>query len=243
MTIAQVIGGSRRMVFFGGAGVSTESGIPDFRGAKGIYAARTETYPPEEIISHDFFLAHTDLFYQFYRRHLLYPRAEPNSAHRVLAKWEQSGRMMAVVTQNIDGLHQKAGSKAVHELHGSVYRNACMDCGQTYGLRHILETEGVPRCACGGLIKPDVVLYGEPLDDRVTDAAVKAIEQADTLLVGGTSLTVYPANLLVRFFRGDHLLLFNQQPTALDGAAEFVVREPIGEALAEIDENLLLSGG
>jgi len=243
VTVTQIIRGSRRMVFFGGAGVSTESGIPDFRGAQGLYGKQSGAYSPEEMISHDFFITHPDLFFDFYRRNLLYPQAEPNSCHKVLAKWEKSGKIVAVVTQNVDGLHQKAGSRVVHELHGSVYRNFCLDCGRAYGLDFILSAAGTPRCACGGLafgglVKPGVVLYGEPLDDRVAEAAVKAISQADTLLVGGTSLTVYPGSGMIRCFQGDHLLLFNRQPTAWDGAADFVVREPIGAAFARIDNGL-----
>ncbi len=241
-SLLSILQKSRRAVFFGGAGVSTESGIPDFRSAHGIYAEGGEI-PPEEILSHHFFLAHPDVFFDFYRRHLLFPDAKPNRAHTALARLEAAGRLAAVVTQNIDGLHQAAGSKNVFELHGSVHRNACMTCGRPYPLSFILESEGVPRCpACGGTVKPDVVLYEEPLDDGCMNAAVRAISSADTLLIGGTSLAVYPAASLTRWFRGTSLVIVNLSPTPQDSSADLVVAEPIGQALGDAVDALLSPG-
>ena len=215
-----------RIVFFGGAGVSTESGIPDFRGSGGLYTRR-EQIPPEEIISHGFFVRHTAQFYEFYRRCMLYPDAQPNAAHRKLAEWEAQGKLLAVITQNIDGLHQKAGSKRVYELHGSVLRNTCMKCGRRYGLEAVIEGGDVPRCECGGLIKPDVVLYGENLDMDVMEGAIDAIRQCDLFIIGGTSLTVWPAAGLIDYAAGKRVCLINRDPTPMDGRAGLVIHEGI----------------
>ncbi len=223
---------SARIVFLGGAGVSTESGIPDFRSKDGIFAAiRRYGHPPETLLSHDFFLSHTDIFYRYYRSMLLYPNAAPNAAHEVLAELERRGKLTAIVTQNIDGLHQQAGSKNVLELHGSVYRNSCMACGKRYGLEEIIGGDGVPKCSCGGVIKPDVVLYGEMLDDAVVDASIRSIQMADLLIIGGTSLTVYPAASLMQYFHGDVLALINLSSTPMDRHADIVVHDSIGEVL------------
>ena len=224
---------SRSIVFFGGAGVSTESGIPDFRSAEGLYHT-AYAYPPEEILSHRFFLEHTGEFYRFYRDKLLSLAARPNPAHAKLAQLEQAGRLRAVVTQNIDGLHQKAGSQAVYELHGSIHRNHCMDCGAFYPASYIAGSQGVPRCACGGMIKPDVVLYGEPLDADTVQGAVDALLAADTLLIAGTSLTVYPAAGMISYFRGKNLVLINRDPTPQDGAAQLVIHDKVGVVLEGI---------
>lgn len=236
--LADLVRTSRRMVFFGGAGVSTESGIPDFRSAEGIFSKRGRI-PPEALLHHSCLMADPESFYAFYRGHLLYPDAKPNLAHRTLAKWEKEGRLQAVVTQNIDGLHQAAGSANVYELHGSVYRNHCLRCGRAYGLDRILSAEGLPRCGCGGLIRPDVVLYGEGLDERVVSGAVRAIEGSDLVLIGGTSLRVYPAAGFVRGCPGK-LAIINRDPTDMDGEAEVVITAPIGQTLAEVDRLLRL---
>ena len=232
--LQQLVNQSRRIVAFTGAGCSTESGVPDFRSVDGLYR-QTWKYPPEEILSHEFFLQHPEEFYRFYRAKMLFPHAQPNPAHRKLAQLEAAGRLCAVITQNIDGLHQLAGSKRVLELHGSVHRNFCMDCGKPYPLDAILETEGLPRCSCGGLIKPDVVLYGECLDDRVLDQSIRELERADLLLVGGTSLSVYPAAGLLRYFRGSHLVLINKTPTDRDRDAQLVIPQPIGQVLEQLE--------
>ncbi len=231
--LKEIIERSESIVFFGGAGVSTESGIPDFRSQGGLYSQKYD-YPPETIVSHDFFLQHTAEFYRFYRERMLFPAARPNPAHLALARLEREGRLSAVVTQNIDGLHQAAGSRNVFELHGSVHRNHCMRCGKFYPLSYIPESEGVPCCDCGGVIKPDVVLYGENLDDAVVEGAVNAIARADTLLVGGTSLVVYPAAGFLDFFRGRHLVVINKTPTQADRRADLVVNAPIGEVFSEL---------
>jgi NAD-dependent deacetylase len=235
MTLEQIIDQSRRIVFFGGAGVSTESGIPDFRSAGGLYNRSSGiNYAPEEIISHSFFMRHTEDFYDYYRKNLLYPEAKPNSAHLALAALERAGKVSAVITQNIDGLHQLAGSKRVLELHGSVLRNFCMQCHKDFDLEYVVEAVGVPMCdECRGVVKPDVVLYEEALDSRIMDAAVDELAAADTLIVGGTSLVVYPAAGLVHAFRGKNLVLINKQATGLDRNATLTIREPIGETLAE----------
>ena len=213
---------ARRAVFFGGAGVSTASGIPDFRSADGLYHQHF-AYPPEEMLGHGFFVTHTEEFYEFYRERMICLGARPNRAHTRLAELEAEGHLAAVVTQNIDGLHQAAGSRTVHELHGSVHRNVCTRCGETYSAEWVLATEGVPHCErCGGLVKPDVVLYGEQLDERVLLASVRAIEEADLLVIGGTSLVVYPAAGLVNYFRGDDLVIVNRERTPQDGAADLV---------------------
>lgn len=222
-------------MFFGGAGVSTESGIPDFRSAGGLYSQEAGVeYAPEQILSHSFFVTHTGEFYDYYRRYLLHPQASPNPAHLALAALERAGKLSAVITQNIDGLHQKAGSQRVLELHGSVHRNHCVNCGKGFGLDAVLTGESVPRCdACGGVIKPDVVLYEEQLDAAVIEQSLDELDRADTLIVGGTSLVVYPAAGMVRAFGGDRLVLINRDPTAYDSFATLTIREPIGEALAE----------
>ena len=222
---------SNNIVFFGGAGVSTESGIPDFRSVDGLYHQKFD-YPPETILSHHFFYAHTDYFYRFYREKLLAPDVEPNAAHKTLARWEREGKLRAVVTQNIDGLHQKAGSKRVYELHGSVLRNYCTKCGKFYSAEFIRDSAGVPHCTCGGLIKPDVVLYEEGLDGDTIDGAIRAISDAEVLIVGGTSLTVYPAAGLLRYYRRNKLVLINRDETPYDGYAQLVFREPIGQVLS-----------
>ena len=225
---------SNNIVFFGGAGVSTESGIPDFRSVDGLYHQKFD-YPPETILSHHFFYAHTDYFYRFYREKLLAPDVEPNAAHKTLARWEREGKLRAVVTQNIDGLHQKAGSRQVLELHGSVLRNYCEKCGAFYGLDTILSTTGVPRCpACGGDIKPDVVLYEESLDQDVLAKAVHYIRQADLMIIGGTSLVVYPAAGLVQYFRGRHLVVVNKGQTGSGVGADLTIDGPIGEIFAQL---------
>ena len=224
---------AQRIVFFGGAGVSTESGIPDFRSTGGLYHQEWK-YPPETILSHTFYKSNPEEFFRFYRAKMLCPDAKPNAAHRKLAEWEKQGKLLAVVTQNIDGLHQAAGSRTVYELHGSVLRNHCEKCGKFYGLDHILNTTGVPRCGCGGIIKPDVVLYEEALDDKVVDGAVNAIAQADLLIVGGTSLNVWPAAGLINYFQGDRLVLINKSAVARDLAAGLVITDPIGEVLAQL---------
>ncbi len=224
---------SRRIVFFGGAGVSTESGIPDFRSVDGLYSQQY-TYPPEEMLSHTMFQLHPEEFYRFYRNKMLYLDAKPNAAHRKLAELEAAGKLSAVVTQNIDGLHQAAGSQKVYELHGSVYRNYCTRCGKMYAVQDILRSEGIPKCTCGGIIKPDVVLYEEGLDQEILQGALRAIQEADMLIIGGTSLVVYPANGLVEYFHGKHLAVINKSPTHMDGRADLVIAGSIGEILERI---------
>ena len=221
------------IVFFGGAGVSTASGIPDFRSVDGLYQQKYE-YPPETVLSHSFFLRKTDYFYRFYRDKMLYLDAKPNAAHIRLAELEQQGKLKAVVTQNIDGLHQAAGSKNVFELHGSVLRNSCMRCGKKFDVNFIKESEGIPRCSCGGTVKPDVVLYEECLDDACINGAVEAISKADMLIVGGTSLSVYPAAGLVQYFSGKYLVLINKTETSADKYADLVIREGIAEVFAAL---------
>ena len=221
---------ARRIVFFGGAGVSTESGIPDFRSVDGLYNQQYSE-PPEEILSHHYFMSRPEEFFRFYRNKMLYPDAEPNAAHKRLAQWESEGRLNAVVTQNIDGLHQKAGSKIVYELHGSVLRNHCMKCGKFYDLRYILSTKGVPHCDCGGIIKPDVVLYEEGLDEKTIRGAVTAISRADVLIIGGTSLAVYPAAGFINYFEGDELILINRDPTPQDRHATLLIHDPIAQVM------------
>ena len=225
---------SRRIVFFGGAGVSTESGIPDFRSVDGLYNQQYR-YPPETILSHTFFEKNPEEFYRFYRNKMLFPDAKPNAAHRKLAELEAAGKLDAVVTQNIDGLHQAAGSVNVYELHGSVHRNYCMKCRAFYDLDFMVKSQGVPRCpVCGGIIKPDVVLYEEALDQETMEAAVLAISRADMLIIGGTSLAVYPAAGLVRYYRGNKLTLINKSPTPYDMEADLVINRPIGEVLGAV---------
>ena len=231
--LAQWVKESRRIVFFGGAGVSTESGIPDFRSVDGLYNQKYD-YPPETILSHDFFMRRTEEFYRFYRDKMLFPGAKPNPAHLKLAEWERQGKLTGVVTQNIDGLHQAAGSKRVYELHGSVLRNYCMRCGRFYDIDFIRNSQGVPKCECGGTIKPDVVLYGESLDDDVVSGACAAIEGADMLIIGGTSLNVYPAAGLIDLYRGNRLVLVNKSATPRDDRADLVIRDPIGQVFGEL---------
>ena len=221
---------SDNIVFFGGAGVSTESGIPDFRSVDGLYHQKFK-YPPETMLSHTFYETHTEEFYDFYRAKMLALDAQPNAAHRKLAEWERQGKLKAVITQNIDGLHQAAGSKRVYELHGSVHRNVCQRCGHVYSAEWIMGTTGVPHCEeCGGRIKPDVVLYGESLDEKTLVGAAEAIQSCDMLIVGGTSLVVYPAAGLVQYFQGDDLVIVNKQPTPQDGAASLVCACDIAKA-------------
>lgn len=224
---------SKRIVFFGGAGVSTESGIPDFRSTDGLYSQKYK-YPPEVILSHSFFLSKPREFYEFYRNKMMPGDAQPNMAHKKLAQWEKEGRLQGIVTQNIDGLHQKAGSKNVYELHGSVYRNHCVTCGKAYDIEHICDCKEIPKCSCGGNIKPDVVLYDENLDQDVMEGAISAIANADMLIVGGTSLRVYPAAGFVDAYRGTRMVLINKTPTPYDNRANLIFREPIGKLFAEL---------
>ena len=232
-TLQTWIDESCSIVFFGGAGVSTESGIPDFRSVDGLYNQQYD-YPPEEILSHTFFNRNPEEFFRFYRDKMLCLDAKPNAAHQKLAELEQAGKLKSVVTQNIDGLHQAAGSQRVWELHGSVLRNYCMRCARPFTAQHILNSRGVPRCTCGGSIKPDVVLYEESLDDRTIRGALEDIEHADLLIIGGTSLAVYPAASLVTYYRGSRLVLINKSPTPYDSHADLVIAAPIGEVLGQI---------
>ena len=232
--LQKIIDDSERIVFFGGAGVSTESGIPDFRSADGIYHQHYR-YSPEEVVSHTFFMRHTEAFYEFYKDKMMILDAEPNAAHRKLAELEQAGKLTAVVTQNIDGLHQAAGSRRVYELHGSIHRNYCMDCGRSYSAKYVKGAEGIPRCECGGIIKPDVVLYEEGLDSNTINGAVRAISEADTLIIGGTSLVVYPAAGFIDYFRGKHLVVINKSETGRAVLAELTISAPIGEILGQIE--------
>ena len=230
--LQEIIDSHRSIVFFGGAGVSTESGIPDFRSQDGLYNQKYK-YPPETIISHSFFVRNTEEFYRFYKDKMLITDAEPNAAHKKLAEMEKAGKLTAVVTQNIDGLHQKAGSRVVYELHGSVHRNYCTKCGKFFDGDFIRNCEGVPRCdECGGLVKPDVVLYEEGLDQNVINGAVNAIRNADCLIIGGTSLVVYPAAGLIDYFNGDKLVLVNKSATSRDRMADLVISGPIGEVFS-----------
>lgn len=231
--LKKIIEQSDNIVFFGGAGVSTESGIPDFRSTDGLYHQQYD-YPPETILSHTFFRRKPEEFFRFYRSKMLALDAKPNAAHLKLAQWEREGKLKAVITQNIDGLHQAAGSKKVLELHGSVLRNYCEKCGRFYDAHYMLNSQGVPRCECGGQIKPDVVLYEESLDMNVMQEAVSYISQADVLIVGGTSLVVYPAAGLIDYYRGNKLVLINKTPTARDSAADLVVAGSIGEIFSSL---------
>ena len=235
--LEKILQHSQNLVFFGGAGVSTESGIPDFRSVDGLYHQKFK-YPPETMLSHTFYETHTAEFFAFYREKLIVHGAKPNPAHLRLARLEQQGKCRAVVTQNIDGLHQAAGSKTVYELHGSTLRNYCTRCGKFFPVEFIEAAggtgDGIPRCTdCGGIVKPDVVLYEEGLDEQTIENAVNAIRQADTLIIGGTSLAVYPAAGLIRYFRGDDLVIINKQPTPADAAATLLINQPIGQALGE----------
>ena len=231
-TFKQWVAESRRIVFFGGAGVSTESGIPDFRSVDGLYSQKFD-YPPETIISHSFYQKKPAYFFNFYREKMLPLGFEPNVTHKVLAKWEQEGKLSAVVTQNIDGLHQKAGSKRVYELHGSVLRNYCVKCGKFHTAEFVRDAVGVPYCDCGGIVKPDVVLYEESLNSRTIENSVDAIYDADLLIVAGTSLTVYPAAGLIDYYRGDRLVLINRDPTPRDSRANLVIHDTLGNVFSQ----------
>lgn len=231
--LRQWVNESDNIVFFGGAGVSTESGIPDFRSVDGLYNQQYD-YPPETILSHTFYRRNTEEFYRFYRNKMLCLDAKPNPAHLKLAQWEREGKLKAVVTQNIDGLHQAAGSEKVYELHGSVLRNYCETCGKFYDVHYIADSQGVPQCDCGGSIKPDVVLYEEGLDQNILSGAIRAISQAEVLIVGGTSLAVYPAAGLLDYYSGHKLVLVNKTPTARDGIADLVVQGSIGEIFSQL---------
>lgn len=229
----ELVENSDNIVFFGGAGVSTESGIPDFRSVDGLYNQKYD-YPPETILSHSFYLYHTEEFYRFYRDKMLALDAEPNMAYKKLAELEQKGKLKAVITQNIDGLHQKAGSKEVLELHGSVHRNYCQKCHKLYDARYILESEGIPTCECGGKIKPDVVLYEEGLDSRTLQKSIEYISNADILIIGGTSLAVYPAAGLIDYYRGNKLVLINKSATPMDSRADLIIHESIGKVFGTL---------
>ncbi|MGI5895860.1 MAG: NAD-dependent protein deacylase [Oscillospiraceae bacterium] len=229
-TLQQIIDTSQRIVFFGGAGVSKESGIPDFRSPDGLYHQRYD-YPPETILSRRFFERDSETFYRFYREKMLWLDAQPNAAHHKLAEMERVGKLTAVVTQNIDGLHQRAGSRKVLELHGSVHRNACMRCGKGYPVEFIRDSAGVPRCSCGGIVKPEVVLYEEPLDETVVREAIQCISGADTMIVAGTSLTVWPAAGMLQYFHGRRLVVINLEATSADNRADLVLREPVGQMM------------
>ena len=233
LTLKRWIEESSNIVFFGGAGVSTESGIPDFRSVDGLYHQKFD-YPPETILSGSFFETHTEEFYRFYRDKMLISGVKPNRAHIRLAELEAEGKLKAVITQNIDGLHQLAGSRNVLELHGSTLRNHCVRCGKSYGIEAVTSCEGVPKCTCGGTIKPDVVLYGECLDEDVIEASVKAIRNADMLIIGGTSLVVYPAAGLVDYYRGNRLVLINRDPTGYDSSADLLITGKIGEVFSQV---------
>jgi len=231
--LKEIIENANNIVFFGGAGVSTESGIPDFRSADGLFSERYK-YPPETMLSLSFFKSNTEEFYRFYREKMLYPDAKPNDAHIALANLEQQGKLKDVITQNVDGLHTKAGSKNVLELHGSALRNICMTCKEIYPLEKITQTTGIPLCGCGGTIKPDVILYEEALDATIMQKATKAIYDADVLIIGGTSLNVYPAAGLINYYRGNNLILINKSETPQDRYADLIIRESIGKVLGEI---------
>lgn len=232
--LIEAVKSSHNIVFFGGAGVSTESGIPDFRSVDGLYNQQY-AYPPEEILSNTFFMKNTEEFYRFYRNKMLCLTAKPNKAHMKLAELESAGKLKAVITQNIDGLHQMAGSKNVLELHGSVHRNYCMRCHKFYDAETIMMSNSIPRCKCGGIIKPDVVLYEEPLDNNILERSIKAISEADLLIIGGTSLNVYPASGLIRYFRGVKLVIINMSPTSIDSSAGILIKGKIGEVLSQIE--------
>ena len=232
--LKEIVEESERMVFFGGAGVSTESGIPDFRSVDGLYNQKYK-YPPETIISHSFYMRDPEEFYRFYKDKMIYRDAKPNMAHKKLAELEAQGKLAAIVTQNIDGLHQMAGSKNVLELHGSIHRNYCMRCGKFFDAAYVKNSEGQPKCdECGGLIKPDVVLYEEGLDQRVISKTVQYISQADVLIIGGTSLVVYPAAGLIDYFKGSHLILINKSATQRDSQADLVINDKIGEVFGQL---------
>lgn len=231
--LKEVIDNSNNIVFFGGAGVSTESGVPDFRSVDGLYNQKYK-YPPETILSHTFFRKNTREFFEFYKDKMLFPDVKPNKAHYALAKLEKEGKLKAVITQNIDGLHQAAGSRIVYELHGSVHRNYCEKCGKFYDFNYVYNSMEIPECECGGIIKPDVVLYEEGLDQEILSKSVRAIANADVLIIGGTSLAVYPAAGLIDYYKGNKLVLINKSSTARDCYADIVINEPIGEVLSQV---------
>lgn len=231
--LSELVAKSRHIAFFGGAGVSTESGIPDFRSVDGLYHQKYD-YPPETILSHSFFRQRTKEFYDFYRDKMIYLDAKPNTTHLKLAEWEKEGKLEGIVTQNIDGLHQQAGNEKVFELHGSIHRNYCTKCHKFFPVDDILHSEGIPRCECGGIIKPDVVLYEEGLDDAVIRGAIRALENADLLIVGGTSLSVYPAAGMLQYFRGDTLALINKSPTPFDAKADILIQKGLGEVFEQL---------
>lgn len=232
--LQEMIRKSNRIVFFGGAGVSTESHIPDFRSADGLYQEAYH-YPPEQVVSHTFFKQKPELFYDFYKKKMMFLDAKPNKAHQKLAELEKAGKVTAVITQNIDGLHQLAGSRNVLELHGSIHRNYCQECGKFYDARYVKESEGIPHCDCGGIIKPDVVLYEEGLDSEIIRQSIQAIQEADMLIIGGTSLVVYPAAGFIDYFRGKYLVVLNKSATPRDGQADLCIQEPIGEVLGKME--------
>ena len=234
--LQEIIDDSQNIVFFGGAGVSTESNIPDFRSADGLYKQKYR-YSPEQIVSHSFFKRHTEAFYEFYKEKMMFLDAKPNAAHLKLAELEKAGKLSAIITQNIDGLHQAAGSKTVYEIHGSILRNYCRRCGEFYDAAYVKNSEGIPKCSCGGTIKPDVVLYEESLDSGLIQKSIQAISQADTLIIGGTSLVVYPAAGFVDYFRGKHLVVINKSETAKSVKAELSIAAPIGEIMSQIKVN------
>ena len=231
--LQDMINECNNIVFFGGAGVSTESNIPDFRSADGLYNEQYK-YPPEQVVSHTFFVRKTELFYDFYKEKMMFLDAKPNKAHFKLAELEEAGKLKAVITQNIDGLHQMAGSKNVLELHGSIHRNYCMKCGKFYDAKYVKEYQDIPKCECGGTIKPDVVLYEEGLDNVTIQKSIRALQEADMLIIGGTSLVVYPAAGFIDYFRGKYLVVLNKSETSRDGQADLCIQEPIGEVLGSI---------
>jgi len=232
--LREIINSSKRIVFFGGAGVSTASGIPDFRSAEGLYAEKEDGVEPEMILSKAFFFLQPEAFFRFYRKHMLFPDAKPNAAHRYLYELEKQDKLRGIVTQNIDGLHKKAGNIRVYELHGNVHENDCMECNASYSIEDILRTEGIPRCVCGGVIKPNVVLYGEPLEKYVCIGARREITNADTLIVAGTSLSVEPAASFIEDFRGKHLVVINKEPTPADEKAELLIRGDVAEVFERL---------
>ena len=234
--LREIIAQSRRIVFFGGAGVSTASGIPDFRSSSGLYSEEEDGLSPEMILSRSFFYLQPEKFFDYYRKHMLFPDAQPNAAHRYLFELEKQDRLRGIVTQNIDGLHRKAGNIRVYELHGNVHENHCMECNASYGMETVLQAEGIPRCECGGVIKPDVVLYGEPLEKYVCIGARREIANADTLIVAGTSLAVEPAASFTEDFRGKHLIVINRDPTPADDHAELVIRDDVTAVFAGLSE-------